>query len=212
MDYRHICTAGMVTRHDLITAHEALESGPESLSMRMVLLRHIMLEIANVADISIISRGLFQLHPELGSLHQPIAKSLEFFKYLRNKYIGHFVPELTDKAFEWLPFSYHLIGSEKTTDQGAISWFALETAINTYTDAETKHRIFDGDIDLNYPPDCVRFLNYLGETAIHSIAFISHLIEVTRDYLEVPDMEREGLELAMKAGGTEFSYLAKGKR
>lgn len=182
------------------------------LSLQMVLLRHIMLEIANVADIVGASRSLYKDHPDLGELHQPIGKALEFFKYLRNKYVGHFVADLTDKTFEWQPFAWHLLGSSEVKDQGVVSWFALETAINTYVDAETNHRIFDGDTDLNYPPDRTRFLNYLGETALGSLAYLKRLIELTSQYVEKPDMEKEGLQLAMQAGLTDFSYLTKGGR
>jgi hypothetical protein len=34
---------------------------------------------------------------------------------------------------------------------------ALETAINTYTDAKSGHKIFNSETDLNYPPDRMRF-------------------------------------------------------
>lgn len=49
MNYQHICTAGMVAHHDMLTAHEALEAGPTSIHMRLVLMRHLTMEIANVA-------------------------------------------------------------------------------------------------------------------------------------------------------------------
>lgn len=130
MDYRHICTASMVALHDLLTAHETLEEGPASDAMRIVLMRHIMLEIANVADLADISRSLYKDHPDLGDLHQSISKAMDFFKYLRNKYVGHFVPDLTDKTFEWMPFTNKLLGSTDVKAQGVVSWFALETAIN----------------------------------------------------------------------------------
>lgn len=202
----------MVTHHDLVTAHEALESGPGSISLRLVLLRHVMLEIANVAEIAAMSRALFKSHPQLGSMHHSIANALEFFKYLRNKYVGHFVKDLSDITFEWMPMTYFLVGSKEVIDQGTVSWFALETAINTYTDAQTNHRIFDSDTDLNFPPDQTRFLNYVKNTALQCIAFISALIEITRENMEVPNMETEAHTLAIKAGQTEFRYISKGKR
>lgn len=212
MNYRHVCTAGMVTHNDLLAAHEALEAGPENMTMRLVLMRHIMLEIANVADLAGQSRSLYQEHPDLGDLQSPIGKGLEFCKYLRNKYVGHFVPELTEKTFEWLPHTNALLGSLEPEKQVAVSWFALETAINTYADEASGHKIFETETDLNYPPDQTRFLNFLGETAIGAIAYVSRLIEVTRTYVNVPEMEKDWVELAINAGGTDFEYLAKGKR
>lgn len=212
MNYRHVCTAGMVAHHDLLTAHEALEAGTVEMNMRMVLMRHIILEVANVADLSGQSRSLYEHHPELGELQAPHSKGFEFCKYLRNKYVGHFVPELTSKTFEWLPHANALLGSLEPAKQVTMSWFALETAINTYVDEASGHKIFDTETDLNYPPDQNRFLNFLGETALGAIAYVSRLIEVTLSYVNVPDMEKEWIELAIKAGETDFEYLNKRKR
>ncbi|MEO1985162.1 MAG: hypothetical protein ABGX47_00680 [Martelella sp.] len=212
MDYRHICTAGMVAHHDLLTAHEALEAGPESLSLRLVLMRHLMLEIANVADLAAIAGALYKDNPELGELQRPIRNGLEFFKYLRNVYVGHFVSDLTDKTFEWMPHMNALVGKSRKEDQMIVSWFALETAINTYADPETGHKIFDSDTDLNYPPDQTRFFNFLGETALGSIAYIARLIVVTRGSVDVPNLEEGLLELSMIAGQTGFAVLTRKKK
>lgn len=81
--------------------------------------------------------------------------------------------------------------------------------INTYTDPSSGHKIFEGDTDLNYPPDRTRFLNFLGESAVKSLEYSARLIEVTADYVDIPDMENEWVCLALKAGKTDFEYLAK---
>lgn len=202
----------MVAHHDLLTAHEALEIGPASMSMRLVLMRHIMMEIANIADLAAISGSLYKDHSDLGDLHKSIRKALEFFKYLRNVYIGHFVPDLTDKTFEWMPQTNALVGSTAPSEQCVVSWFALETAINTYADPESGHKIFDSDTDLNYPPDQTRFLNFLGETVLGSVKYVARLIVVTRSLVNIPDLQESMHELAMIAGQTDFSMLTKGKR
>lgn len=199
----------MVTHHGLLATHEALEAGTANINMRMVLLRHIMLEIANTADLAGQSRSLYRDHPDLGDLYSLIGKGLEFCKYLRNKYVGHFVPELTAKTFEWLPQTNALLGSGELDKQLAVSWLALETAINTYVDETSGHKIFETDTDLNYPPDRTRFLNFLGETALGAIAYVIRLIEITRGYVSIPDMEKDWLELAIEAGKTDFEYLTK---
>ena len=54
--------------------------------------------------------------------------------------------------------------------------FALETAINTYADPVTGHKLSISDTDLNYPPDHTRFLNFLGDTVLGSMAYITQLI------------------------------------
>ncbi|NCN85413.1 MAG: hypothetical protein GW808_02040 [Sphingomonadales bacterium] len=211
MDFRHICTAAMVAKHDLQTAHEALEAGPETQNLRIVFMRHIILEIANIADLTTISKGLFKDHRKLGELHKPLSKSLEFFKYIRNVYVGHLVPDLTDKTFEWMPQANMVIGGTEPDGGITISWFALETAINTYAD-DDGHKIFESDTDLNYPPDLERFLNFLGETALRSLAYVTQLIEASGDSFDVPDIKADMIELAMKAGDTDFKFLRKGKR
>ena len=212
MNYRHICLAGMVAHHGLVTAHEALEAGPSSLSMRLLLMRHLISEIANVADLATMASGLYKEHADLGELQRPIRKALEFCKYLRNVYVGHFVPDLTDKTFEWMPQTNAILGSAVPDEQLIVSWFAFETAINTYADPETGHKIFDTDTDLNYPPDQTRFLNFLGETVVAAIAYLTRLVKVARSHIDVPDIDEKMLELARAAGQTEFSILTKGKR
>jgi hypothetical protein len=211
MDYRHICTAGMVAHHDLLTTHQALQAGPESVYMRLVLIRHVIVEIANIADLAAMSGAVYKDNPDLSELHGPIRKRLEFFKYLRNIYIGHFVPDLTEKTFEWVPQTNALLGSADIKQQSVVSWFALETAINTYADPETGHKIFDSETDLNYPPDRTRFLNFLGDTVLGSIAYVTRLIAVTRAYVDIPDSYKNMLQLAVTAGQTEFAVLTKGK-
>jgi hypothetical protein len=171
-----------------------------------------MMEIANVADIASMSVGLYKDNPDLGELHRPIKKSLEFFKYVRNIYIGHFVPGLTEKMFEWIPFANSFVGGANESEQSAMSAIALETAINTYADPETGHKIFISDTDLNYPPDQTRFLNYLGDTALGALAYTTRLIQVSRALFETPDMQKDAFQLALIAGKTEFTVLSKGKR
>lgn len=218
MDYRHICTAATIAHHGLQTAHDAAsqlggeagdpDAGTRLLSMRQMLFRHIMLEIANVADVAGISRTLYKDHAELGEMHGALSKAFEFFKYIRNKYVGHLVPDLTAKTFEWLPHAYEMLGKRDASHQLILSWFVLETVINTYTDP-SGHKIFDSDTDLNYPPDRTRFLNFLGETAVDALRYSALLIEVTAGYVDAPDMQTEWLALAMKAGETDFEYLTK---
>jgi len=221
MDYRHICTAAMIAHQGLRAAHNAanelmadqdsLEAKATLLGTRQFLLRHIMLEIANIADVSAISRAIFKDHPELGEMHAALAKPFEFFKYIRNKFVGHMVEDLTSKTFEWIPHAYSTLGKTDTAHQLILSWFVLETVINTYVDPATGHKIFGGETDLNFPPDRTRFLNYLGDAAEGSLRYAALLIEVTASYVDIPDLKNDLIPLAMKAGETEFKYLTKGR-
>lgn len=51
-----------------------------------------------------------------------------------------------------------------------LGYAVLESAINTFVDGE-RHRIFESDTDLAYPPDLTRFLNFLGATVHVGIAW-----------------------------------------
>jgi hypothetical protein len=219
MDYRHICTAAMIAHYGLRTAHNAaseltcaddsLDAKANVLGMRQLLFRHIVLEIANIADVADISRAIYKDHPELGEMHAALAKAFEFFKYIRNKFVGHMVENLTSKTFEWLPHAYSTLGKTDAAHQGILSWFVLETVINTYTDPTTSHKIFESETDLNYPPDRTRFMNYLGQAAEGSLRYAASLIEVTVGYVDIPDLKNDWLQLAIKAGETDFAYLTK---
>ena len=224
MDYRHICTAAMLANGGLQTAHDTANSlykGEEKpdknrmvelFGIRLMLFRHIILEIANIADLADLSRPMFKEHPDLGKLHSELSKAFEFLKYIRNKYVGHFDPELTEKTFEWQPAANSILGKKDASSSLIMSMFSLETAINTYTDPATGHKIFDSETDLNYPQDNARFLNFLGETAIQSLEYSERLIEIAAGKVDTPDMKSEWLKLAKKAGKTEFRHLTKKKR
>lgn len=155
------------------------------------------------------ARSMYKDHPELGAKHAELTKAFEFFKYIRNKFVGHLVPELTDKTFEWQPTAHHMLGKATVGDQLILSWFILEAVINTFTDPDTGHKIFDSETDLNYPPDQARFLNFLGETTVKSLEYSEQLIKASASYIELPDMEGDWLNLAIKAGKTNFEYLKK---
>lgn len=212
MDHRHVCSAAMVSNHDLLVAHEALEAGPSTMGLHLLLMRHLILEIANIADLAALSRSLYKEHPELGVRHGVLRKGFEFCKYLRNIYVGHFVAELSAKTFEWLPQANGAIGATDPDRQWIFSWFALETAINTYVEPRTGHKIFDSETDLNLPPDRARFLSFLGETALGASAFAGALIAATRGHFDVPNPKAAMLELALAASKTEFAHLTKGRR
>jgi hypothetical protein len=142
-------------------------------------------------------------------MHSALANAFEFFKYIRNKFVGHMVEDLTSETFEWIPHAYSTLGKTEAGHQVVLSWFVLETVVNTYTDPITGHIIFESETDLNYPPDRRRFLNYLGEAAEGTLRYATSLIEVAADYIDIPDLKNDLLSLAIKAGETDFEYLTK---
>jgi hypothetical protein len=148
----------------------------------------------------------YKENPDLGKPYQEIRRGLELFKYLRNVYVGHFVPDLTNKTFEWIPFTNALLGGEKQNERFGVSWFALETTVNTYTDPNTGHKFFHSDTDLDYPPDHTLFPKFLENTALSSMDYVTQLVSAARTHLDVLDVQAEMLQLAFAAGQTDFLF------
>ena len=53
--------------------------------------------------------------------------------------------------------------------------FFLETAINTYVDDQGRHKFFDSETDLLYPPDEKRFRETLLESIDDASEFLNAL-------------------------------------
>ncbi len=87
----------MVILHDLKTAHTFLSEGTADHSMRQLFFRHLISELANTAELATISGAIYKEHPELGELHAPIKKGLEFYKYIRNQYVWTLRPRIECK-------------------------------------------------------------------------------------------------------------------
>lgn len=212
MNFRHIATAATIAIHDISTAHNLLKSSNVNLNTEIVLIRHLILGLANIADLAINASALYKENKTLCQHYKKIKNNIEFFKYLRNVYVAHFVPELTDKTFEWQPILNDLIGQNKIESQMSVSWLALETAINTFSDPINGHKIFDSETDLYYPPDYNRFLNYLYNSVEYYLDFAFHLIEISCTFFHLEDFKQNWRELCIQAGKTDFQRITKNKR
>jgi hypothetical protein len=84
----------------------------------------------------------------------------------------------------------------------------LESAINTFVDGE-RHRLFDGDTDLAYPPDLTRFLNFLGATVHAGIAYCAAVAAAALEHANLPGFNENWLELSAKAGATDFAFITR---
>lgn len=212
MNYAHLCLSARVTCSDLIAIDETLEQSLVSHALRIVLFKGAMLAIANVADLEGTCRSLYEKHPELADIYRPKRRQFEFAKYLRNKLVGHFHEGLSAKILEWKPEVYQVLVDNLEGGATYVNYAALETAINTYVDAEDKHRFFDSETDLNYPPDHQRYLNFLGDTVHAAIAYTAKLAEVAAAAADFPNFQQEWVELSVKAGRTDFKFLSKNGR
>ena len=175
----------------------------------MVHLKAALVALANVADFEPALRPTYKIQPEPSAIIKPLKKNLAFSKYLRNKVIGHIHPQLVVKAIEWQPMLHQApghLGDPKFLL--LINLWLLETAINTYVEADGSHKVFDGDTDLMYPPDWKRFVDFLEVTIRGSLAYLQQLNELWAPKLTPADVGTFDLELAIKAGKTKFKFLA----
>jgi hypothetical protein len=89
-----------------------------------------------------------------------------------------------------------------------LGYSVLETAINTFVDGE-RHRIFESDTDLAYPPDLTRFLNFLGSTVHVGIAYCAAVADAALEHANLPDLNENWLELCAKASATNFAFITR---
>ena len=209
MNLEQILQAG-VYRADLGAADQHFSSIGITDSTGLVHLKNALIALANVADFEAFIRPSYREQPAPSALIKPLKKNLEFAKYLRNKYVGHIHPALIAKAIEWQPTLRHIVRNLADPKVALlVNVWLLETAINTYVDVAGAHRVFSSETDVMYPPDWKRLLDYLEATIRGCICYLDKLVEVWSPQV-VPAGDRQvfDLELALKAGQTEFKFLA----
>jgi len=175
----------------------------------MVYLKAAFIALANAADFELQARPSYKEYPAPAVLAKELKQNFEFAKYLRNKVVGHLHPELIPKAIEWQPIFRRVPGR---LDKPGLAFIAnlwlLETAINTYVDHTGKHKVFGSETDLMYPPDWERFRDFLEGTVRGSLAYLNSLVEYWAPKVAAPMDAPFDLELAIKAGRTDFKFLA----
>lgn len=207
LNFRHIWLSAKVVEGELRSVDDTLEGDTKDLGLRVALFKYALIALTNVADLEVSVRRLYENHPDLSAIYKPAEPHFEFAKYLRNRAVGHINAELSEKTFEWKPELYYLFNKDISLSSPLLNLALLETAINTYVDQAEVHKVFDGDTDLNYPPDWTRFMNFLGSTVHVGMTFTAALSEVAKSYIDVPSSEGEMMEMAMKAGLTDFKWL-----
>ncbi len=219
MNYLHFLIAARLARFDLSAADNQLENTGRDTPRRVLLVKQLLLSLANVNDLELILRPLYQQEPQLSASYKPHAKGIEFAKYLRNIFVGHIDPKLTAKAAEWKPEIFALLGNKLKVSASEevmlmavgsmLSNAVLETAINTFVSGSDSHKLFDTETDLGYPPDSIRFPNWLGSTVHGAIAFLEEVESAVSNYYELPDYDENMFELAFKAGMTNFKFISR---
>lgn len=208
MDFIQIAISARLAHGDLVAADSALEAGLMDHGIRLILMKQLLVSCANVSDLEGISRGLYKEHSELNEIIASHRRGFEFAKYIRNIAVGHVNPTLCRKTIEWRPELNAVLAAPKLGAHAFLSYAVLETAINTFIDGD-RHRVFDSDTDLAYPPDLKRFLNYLGETVHAGIAYCEALAAIAVERAALPDFNENLIDLAFKAGQTDFKYITR---
>ena len=227
-DYKHICCSAMIVQNSLQTSLATLiaisdgkiivpltENAPkgtmstERLCILQTLLRNIILELGNVEDISKISHTLHRDYDSLNNFYSKIKPHLDFFNYLRNKFVAHIPTGITHQTLEWLPQAYLILGKTDGANQLMLSLFALETAINTYTSLKSGYKIFDSETDLQYPPDRDRFFDLLISFSESSINYLQELVKISKLQFDIPDIKADEFDFFKRAAMLKFEYVTK---
>lgn len=200
----------LVIRGDLtrIDAY-LLEKGIEP-TVGILLLKQAILGVAQTRELELESRSLYQKHRHLSDHFRVVSKEAEFFQYLRNKMVGHIKADLVEKTLEWKPETVLMLSKDSDLMQTyLLNFFVLETAINTYVDGDGKHKAFESETDLNYPPDFQRFMQSLTRAVQGCIKFLTELEAVLRIEAPVPAFDPSDMTPWKKAGQTGFTFIKK---
>jgi hypothetical protein len=176
----------------------------------MLLLKAAIVALANVADFEPALRSTYKAEPAPAAVIKPLREYLAFSKYIRNKVVGHIHPEVLTKAILWQPLLRDVgsnMGDHKVTL--LVNLWLLETTINTYVDADGKHKVFGGETDLMYPPDWHRFVDFLEVTIRGSIGYLQLVHELWAPKLRPNKTAAGDVALALKAGETDFNFLTR---
>lgn len=199
-----------ILKADLVEIDRQLEEFGFRDMSSFVLVKQAFVAIANLVDFELTVRPIYAANRNLSVVYAKAFKEYEFAKYLRNKFVGHIKPELLAKAIEWKPeLRYMLKDTDKSDVMFMYNLWVLETAINTYVKPDGKHKIFESETDLTYPPDLKRFLIFLTHVVKSGIEYLDKLSSPLSSNVEMLDKNQQKPDHWLKAGRTAFGYIKK---
>jgi hypothetical protein len=210
-DYVPIAVAARLAHGDLIEIDRRLADARKLDAQWLLLVKLALVSVANVTDLELSVRSIYMEHPDVSAEFKRWKGQFEFAKYIRNVLVGHTNDALINKAIEWKPELLHLISSNDGNSTFLINLAVLETALNTYVDANEKHIIFGGDTDLMYPPDWTRFLIFLTEVVRGAIGFLAALIAAASTHIATAPAGADLMARYVAAGRTTFKRITKGR-
>ena len=198
----------LIIRNDLEEAKSEIEAKGIFLSIAHI--KTAFFAFHNLCELEKTIRSMYKDHQELSAKFDAFRPQAEFFSYLRNKFAGHLTDDLIDKALEWQPALSITLNKDHDADLIRVyNFWVLETAINTYVDEPRKHKVFESETDLLFPPDKERFQETLLESIELASDFLSSVESILKSGVSLPTWEEDGIELSIKAGLTKFAYLTK---
>lgn len=205
-EYRILYIKAILINNDIF---EGKKIGTKNIDFEkdfFLILKNTLIIISNFSDFELELRFLYSENPNISRIYTSISKNIEFFKYLRNKYVGHLKKELIEKAIEWRP---ELLYSNTMEHSTIINLYLLETAINSYCNGEGKNKIFESDIDLFYQPDLNSFYKYLQETIEKSSEYLEGIIKLLKSKMQLKDPNKIDYSDFIEAGKTQFKFIKK---
>lgn len=200
---RCLVIRGDLTRIDAYLLKNGIEP-----TVGIILLKQAILGVAQTRELERESRILYRNHRHLSEHFRVVSKESEFFQYIRNKLVGHIKADLVEKTLEWKPETVVMLSKDNALMQTyLLNLFLLETAINTYVDIDGKHKVFESETDLAYPPDFERFMQALTRTVQGCIKFLTELEAVLRIEEPVPALDPMDKTPWVEASQTEFSFI-----
>lgn len=146
----------------------------------------------------------------INALKDKIIPGLEFANHVRNKITGHIENDVIENSVQWEP----TIFQDSLKDNELMQRFLLyrsilESAINSYIDANGKHKIFKQEIDIIYPDTCKLFYTYHMQLIKDSLEYLRKL----KNTMNSKIIYFHGLpaNLIKNAGETDFKTKNKGR-
>lgn len=146
----------------------------------------------------------------LNALKNKILPGLEFANHVRNKITGHIENDVISNSVQWEPTIFQDTFKDNETMQRVLLYRSvLESAINSYIDANDKHIIFKEEIDILYPDTCKLFYTYHIQLIKDSLEYLRKLKTTMNSKI----IYFHGLpaNIIKNAGETEFKTKNKGR-
>ena len=146
----------------------------------------------------------------INALKEKIIPGLEFVNHVRNKITGHIENDVIGNSVQWEPTIFQdSLKYNELMQRFLLYRSILESAINSYIDANGKHKIFKQEIDIIYPDTCKLFYTYHMQLIKDSLEYLRKL----KNTMNSKIIYFHGLpaNLIKNAGGTDFKTKNKGR-